>query len=100
MSSQEKPLRSIVAKQDISEEEIACITRILTPQLSDNTACVSVALQLRSLYDSSDIVESLSPLLNLFPELCRPECGQVLIDAWQDCNVYNDIKFTDSNVCI
>jgi hypothetical protein len=91
MSSQEKPLRSVVAKQDISEEEIACITLTLTSQLND-TACVNALAQLALLFESSDIVESLSQQLNLFPELCRPECGQVLIDAWQDCNVYDDIK--------
>jgi hypothetical protein len=92
MSSQEKPLRSVVAKQDISEEEIACIARTLTSQLNDNAACANVATQLASLYESFDVVQSLSQRLNLFPELCRPECGQVLIDAWQDCNAYDDIE--------
>jgi hypothetical protein len=92
MSSQEKPLRSVVAKQDISVEEIACITRTVTPQLNNNAACVNVATQLRSLYESFDVVQSLSLQLDLFPELCRPECGQVLIDAWQACNIYDDIE--------
>ena len=55
MSSQEKSLRSIVAKQDISEEEIACIRRTLTSQLND-TACVNALAQLALLYESSDIV--------------------------------------------
>ena len=92
MSSQEKPLRSVVAKQDISEEEIACLTRTLTPQLKDNAACANIAFQLGSLYGSSDVVQSLSQQQGLFPELCRPECGQVLIDAWHTCNIYDDIE--------
>ena len=92
MSSQEKPLHSIVAKQDITSEQLACITRTLAPQLSDDTACATVAVQLGSLYNSNNIQSSLSGQLSLFPELCRPECGKVLIDAWQTCNAYDEIE--------
>lgn len=92
MSSREKPLHSIVAKQDITDDQVQCIIRTLTPQLDDNATCANVADQLGSLYFSPDVVQSLSTQLSLFPELCRPSCGQVLIDAWQACNAYNEIE--------
>ena len=91
MSSQEKSLRSIVTKQTtLSNEQLSCISN--ETELNSNTACLDVVTQLTSLYDCFDVRQCLSTELDLFPVLCRPECGQVLIDAWVTCNAYEDIE--------
>ena len=92
MSSQEKSLRSIVTKQaTLSIEQLACISNE-TRLNSNTTACLDVVTQLISLYDCFDVRQCLSTELDLFPVLCRPECGQVVIDAWVTCNAYEDIE--------
>lgn len=35
---------------------------------------------------------SISTRLEQFPIFCRPDCGQAIVDAWQSCNVFDEIE--------
>ena len=93
MSSQEK--QSIIARQvSLTQSQISCITDAVTTQLDgpSNTECRSVAARLGFLYDSDDVLGSLSQRLDSFPEFCRSGCGQTLINIWGACNAYDDVE--------
>ena len=95
MSSHKKPLQSTIAKRAfLSSDQITCIADNVVTRLDgpSNAACRSVASQLGQLYNSDDEVQSISGGLNNFQVFCLPECGQVLIDIWQDCNAFDDIE--------
>ena len=95
MSSLEKPLQSIIAKRaTLTSEQLTCIGNSVETELdgSSNTACHNVTDYVLFLYNSFDIVGSISRGLGNFPELCRPECGQVLINIWKGCNAFDDVE--------
>ena len=97
MSSLEKPLQSTIAKRaTLTSEQITCIVDSVVTELDgpSNAACRNVASQLDQLYNSDDVIQSISGSggLNNFLEFCRPECGQVLIDIWENCNAFDDIE--------
>lgn len=91
MSSQQKPLQSTIAKRaTLSSEQILCITDSVMTELdgSSNAACLSAVTLLGN---SLDVVQSI-PAEQFFPEFCRRECGQVLINTWDACNAFDDIE--------
>ena len=95
MSSLENPLQSTIAKRaTLTSEQFTCIENSVVTELdgSSNAACRNIAINLRLLYNSFDIVGPISRGLDNFPELCRPECGQVLINIWNGCNAFDDVK--------
>ena len=89
--SQTKPLQPTIAKRaTLSDEQIVCITNSFTAKLdgSSNAACLNVVTQLAN---SLDAVQSISAE-QFFPEFCRRECGQVLINIWDACNAFDNIE--------
>ena len=83
----------IQTRAEITSQEIRCINTFLSKNLGSNAEdCINVTTQLVNLYDSFDVVSSISSRVALFPEFCRPQCGRVIINAWQSCNIYTEIE--------
>ncbi|SMN02124.1 hypothetical protein SPONN_492 [uncultured Candidatus Thioglobus sp.] len=68
-----------------------CITRFVDARISDGD-CLNVVTQLTLLYQSDNSLESISTRVSLFPVFCRQGCGQVIVDAWQACNAFDEIE--------
>lgn len=83
---------SLKKRADITSDQIKCISNYVSDELDENDMdCMGVVLQLQNLYDSSDVVDSISSSVK-FSEFCLPSCGQVIIDSWQSCNAYAEVE--------
>lgn len=83
---------SLKKRAEITSDQIKCIANYITDELDENDLdCLAVLVQLQDLYDSSDVVDSISSSVT-FSEFCLPSCGQVVIDAWQSCNAYSEVE--------
>ena len=89
-------VRTII-KRDITltTEQLACLTSEIVKNLdSTDVGCTTAFTTLASLYTSTlDEEEAIANLpTSTFTDFCRAECGQVLIEAWQECGVYEEVE--------
>ena len=85
--------RHLVNKRaSLSTSEIFCITRYIDARINNDEDCQNVVSDISSLYTSEDVELSISTGLSSFLDFCRPECGQVILDAWKSCDAYEEIE--------
>ena len=85
--------RHLVNKRaSLSTSEIFCITRYINARTNNDEDCQNVVSDISSLYTSEDVELSISTELSSFLDFCRPECGQVILDAWKSCDAYEEIE--------
>lgn len=84
--------KTLKKRADITSDQIKCISNYISDELDENDLdCLGVVVQLQNLYNSSDVVDSISSSVR-FSEFCLPSCGQVIIDSWQSCNAYVEVE--------
>ena len=84
-----------ISKRDITAEQLACLGREISENLgSTDVGCNTAFATLASLYTSTlDEEEAITDLpTSTFTDFCRVECGKVLIEAWQECGVYEEVE--------
>ena len=76
-----------------SSIDLPCITTYIDARIKSDEGCQNVVRNLASLYGSRDVDVVRLNLAELsFQDFCRPNCGQVILDAWKSCDAYNDIE--------
>ena len=93
-SSPGKHQNHLIAKQaTLTSAQISCIRTAVNNSIGSNdAACLDVVEKLSQLYTSTDVVGDISSEVSAFPTFCRASCGQAIINAWDSCNAYNDVK--------
>ena len=86
-----------IIKRDITltTEQIACLSSKIAENLdSTDVGCTTAFTTLASLYTTTlDVEVAIANLpTSTFTDFCRAECGQELIEAWQECGVYEEIE--------
>ena len=61
-------------------------------QTNSDAACTTVRIDLENAYNAEDVAAAIGMITNLFSTFCQPSCGQAIINAWGECNVYDDIR--------
>ena len=72
-------------------ENIACIREEFA-RSNPTTSCITVEAGIEALYNAVDLTAAIASRLDLFDNFCQPSCGQAIINAWEACGVYNDVK--------
>ena len=68
-----------------------CIQTQLALTNSD-AACTTVRIELENAYNADDVAAAIGMNTNLFSTFCQPSCGQALVNAWGECNIYDTIR--------
>ncbi len=74
-------------RQVLTNQQLVCIQN--SAEGIDST-CSSLLQNLVLLYSSSDPLVAISTQQLQFRTFCLPNCGQVLIDAWESCGALED----------
>lgn len=84
---------SVSKRQSLTTPQLTCISEYTDERItSSSSPCTDIVVYLSLLYGSTNPLLAISQRLSVFPEFCRPECGQVITDAWTSCGVYDEIE--------
>lgn len=84
-------VRSVSKRQSLTTPQLTCISEYTDERIT-SSPCTDIVADLSLLYSSTNPLLAISQRLSVFLEFCRPECGQVIADAWTSCGVYDEIE--------